>query len=184
MPEFSSIGLAKDKHIKPTLATMGEMTIVMSPYGAAYPSNGTSFSAPVFTGMLACLYQANPTKTPQQIMQALIMSGSQYAYPDVYKGYGVPDFNLANKILGGDPEHPMKADELLDISVPVNSSSLTLTFHSKSKQEIKLELVSAKGKKYNFEFDDQRKRDPTLLYQKIQEDEKRKIHYNHSFSKH
>lgn len=150
---FSSIGLAKDKHIKPTLATMGEMTMVMSPYGATYPSNGTSFSAPVFTGMLACLYQANPTKTPQQIMQALIMSGSQYAYPDIYKGYGVPDFNLANKILGGDPEHPMKADELLDISVPVNSSYLTLTFHSKSKQAIKVELTSAKGKKYNFEFD-------------------------------
>lgn len=151
--EFSSIGLAKDKHIKPTLATMGEMTMVMSPYGATYPSNGTSFSAPVFTGMLACLYQANPTKTPQQIMQALIMSGSQYAYPDVYRGYGIPDFNLANKILGGDAEHPMKADELLDISVPVNSSYLTLTFHSKSKQAIKVELTSAKGKKYNFEFD-------------------------------
>lgn len=143
---FSSIGPTKDKRIKPTFMAMGEMTMVLSPYGVIYPSNGTSFSAPVFTGMLACLYQANRGKSLHELMRALIMSGSQYPFPDHRKGYGIPDFKLANKILGGDPEFSLNSDALLDVSIPVNSNYLTFTFHSKTSQELKVEIRSA-GKK-------------------------------------
>jgi hypothetical protein len=143
---FSSLGPTQDKRVKPTLSTMGEMTMVLSPYGVVYPSNGTSFSAPVFAGMLACLYQANPNQSIGHIMQALIKSGSQYAFPDIRKGYGIPDFKLANKILGGDPEYPLTSDILLDVSIPVNSPYLTLTFHSVTTQQLRVELIDGKKK--------------------------------------
>lgn len=45
--------------------------------------------------MVACLWQALPTKTNQQIKQLIVQSADRYASPTVQYGYGIPDFNLA-----------------------------------------------------------------------------------------
>jgi hypothetical protein len=45
--------------------------------------------------MLACLWQALPTKTNQQIKQLITQSADRYSAPTVQYGYGIPDFSLA-----------------------------------------------------------------------------------------
>ncbi|MBP6587250.1 MAG: S8 family peptidase, partial [Flavobacterium sp.] len=57
--------------------------------------SGTSYSCPIVAGMVACLWQALPTKTNQQIKQLITQSADRYANPTVQYGYGIPDFNLA-----------------------------------------------------------------------------------------
>lgn len=145
--DFSSVGPTADKRIKPTLATMGELATVYTPYGMYMKASGTSFSTPVFAGMLACLVQANRSKTPAQVMDALKMSGSNYPVPNNQLGYGIPDMVLANKILGGDTAIRLNQDQLVDISVPVNSPFITVTFHAASDNDLKLIIAAPNGKK-------------------------------------
>jgi hypothetical protein len=58
---------------------------------------------------------ANPTKTILEIITAIELSASQYASPDARFGHGIPDFALANRILGGDQRHPFTGLELTDM---------------------------------------------------------------------
>jgi hypothetical protein len=62
-------------------------------------SSGTSFSSPVLAGMGACLMQANPWADVKQIKTAIEQSASQYNSPDSLLGYGIPDFEKADKYL-------------------------------------------------------------------------------------
>jgi serine protease AprX len=95
---FSSIGPTFDGRIKPTVMAMGQGTAVASTSGVTY-GNGTSFSSPVMAGMSACLWQAHPTATNIQIIEALKTTASMHAAPDNLMGWGIPDFTKADSLL-------------------------------------------------------------------------------------
>jgi hypothetical protein len=99
---FSSQGLTADKRIKPDVVAMGEGTYVISSTGLIHPANGTSYSAPLVSGMIACLLQANPQSTPEKMLASLQLSGSNYFKPNKYIGYGIPDAILVNEFLKND----------------------------------------------------------------------------------
>jgi hypothetical protein len=64
--------------------------------GQVQLSNGTSFSSPIIAGMVVCMVQAFPTKTPEEIKQDLISISDRFSNPDNYYGYGIPDFSQYN----------------------------------------------------------------------------------------
>jgi len=95
---FSSFGPSADGRIKPDLAAggvsipvVGTDSIVGIPYDpTAYGENsGTSLAAPILAGLAACLLQARPSWTPQQVILALRETASQFAHPDFRVGYGI-----------------------------------------------------------------------------------------------
>lgn len=92
---FSSYGPSFDNRLKPELSAMGYQTAVQSTNGEIRLGNGTSFSAPVISGMAACLWQALPNHTSNEIMDLIIASCNNVLNPDYSMGHGVPDFNLA-----------------------------------------------------------------------------------------
>lgn len=96
---FSSLGPAYGGAVKPNVAAMGMGTILVTSNGSVGYSNGTSFSSPVLAGMSACLLQANPYASAKQIKAAIEQSASQYYKPDSLLGYGIPDFEKADKYL-------------------------------------------------------------------------------------
>lgn len=96
---FSGRGPAYDNRIKPDVCAMGVNTISQSTLMMINGCNGTSCSSPIIAGMAACLWQANPTATAQQVRYAIKLSSSIYSKPDTAYGYGIPDFHLANLIL-------------------------------------------------------------------------------------
>ena len=96
---FSSIGPTPDGRIKPDVVAMGTRTIVAHPSNRIYGSNGTSFSSPIIAGLTACLKQAHPDRSNMDIIQAVRLSGDQYALPDAEYGYGIPDAAFADSLL-------------------------------------------------------------------------------------
>lgn len=98
---FSSRGPSFDKRVKPDVCSMGENVSVVSPMGMVNEASGTSFAGPILCGMAACLIQAHPDKTPEEIRNAIRMSGDRSSKSDSIFGHGLPDFNIAHLILSG-----------------------------------------------------------------------------------
>jgi len=98
---FSSVGPTADGRIKPDVAAQGAGAVIGNDIGAGGVStgNGTSFSAPLITGLAADLWQANPNLTAQQLLKVLRQSGHQAANPDSLLGYGVPTAQRAQEII-------------------------------------------------------------------------------------
>ncbi len=96
---FSSVGPAYGGAVKPNVAAVGSSTYLVTSSGILGFSSGTSFSSPVLAGMGACLLQANPYANVMQVKMAIEQSAHQYSKPDSLLGYGIPDFEKADKYL-------------------------------------------------------------------------------------
>ena len=115
--DFSSVGPTYDGRIKPDVMAMGEGTYVASGYGSWWPyynGNGTSFATPVLAGAVACLRQARPYSSVQEICDVIRQCGDRADNPDSYNGYGIPDFSQALELLHVD-ENPMQAKEIINV---------------------------------------------------------------------
>ena len=108
---FSSVGPTYDGRIKPDVMAMGQDTYVASSDGSYYTGNGTSFSNPVMAGAVACLRQARPYASVQDICDAVRACSDRANNPDNRYGYGIPDFSQALELLhveeptGNTPAH-------------------------------------------------------------------------------
>ncbi len=98
---FSSVGPSSDGQVKPDVVARGLGAWVVTPQDTVLSGNGTSFASPITCGATACLMQANPTKSVQEVFDAIRESADQFNTPDSLRGYGLPDFCLADQILKG-----------------------------------------------------------------------------------
>lgn len=89
---FSSIGNSADGRVKPDVVAKGQESAVYGNRGAIIYSMGTSFSSPILSGMVTCLWQALPNLTAYEIMDIVRKSGDRFEHPDNIYGYGIPDF--------------------------------------------------------------------------------------------
>lgn len=97
---FSSTGFVSKDYVKPDVAAIGTGTVMLFPDGSCNTSNGTSFSTPTVAGLVACLWQACPGLSNRELLNVIRRSGSQYKRPDVFIGYGIPDFMKALRLAG------------------------------------------------------------------------------------
>jgi len=96
---FTSFGPASDGDIKPNVAAMGLSTAILHANGLVAAGSGTSYAAPLISGMAACLWQANPGASASQVKEAIERSAHLSDAPDSLLGYGIPDFEVADQIL-------------------------------------------------------------------------------------
>jgi hypothetical protein len=97
---FSGHGPSSDLRIKPDVTAIGEGTWMADWEGGTRQGNGTSLSAPVITGLSACLWQTKPSAKAMEVLSVIKQSADRYDHPDNEYGYGIPDFNLASVLLG------------------------------------------------------------------------------------
>lgn len=96
---FSARGPSADGRIKPDVCAIGYMTYLQTPDNYIRKGNGTSFSAPIITGLAACLWQAYPEVNNIQLINTIRKSSNRFYQPDNIYGYGIPDFLKAFMIL-------------------------------------------------------------------------------------
>lgn len=125
LASFSSIGPSADGRIKPDIVAQGYRTVVQGINGDIGSANGTSLSAPIITGLTACLWQALPNLTAIEISQRMIKSASKFSNPDNLKGYGLPNYLAA-----------------MDIEIPQQNGERLLLFPNPAGNEINLLLPS------------------------------------------
>lgn len=90
---FSSFGPSADGRTKPDICAMGQAAVVASANGNISFADGTSFSAPIISGMIACLWQARPNLTSNEIIELIKTNSSNANSPNNSIGYGIPNFS-------------------------------------------------------------------------------------------
>ncbi|MBT8287633.1 MAG: S8 family serine peptidase, partial [Bacteroidia bacterium] len=85
---FSSQGSIVQPTQKPDVMARGSGSSVINFSASILQNNGTSFSSPILAGAAACLMQALPDLTPDQLKSIIRQSASQYDSPDFFMGYG------------------------------------------------------------------------------------------------
>ncbi|TXF91731.1 S8 family serine peptidase [Neolewinella aurantiaca] len=97
---FSSYGPTADGRIKPDVSALGVDVAAVASNGRGLTSaNGTSLASPLVAGLMACLRQAVPDATNQEILDAVRATASQADAPDNERGWGQPDFAAAYRLL-------------------------------------------------------------------------------------
>ncbi|HKL07165.1 MAG TPA: S8 family serine peptidase [Bacteroidales bacterium] len=149
---FSSIGPTYDGRIKPNVVAMGYQTAIQGIDGAITTSNGTSFSAPLISGLAACLWQLYPDLNNMEILQKIEESAHKYSSYDYYTGYGIPDFGKAANLIQTNL-HEVSENNLLNIYPNPFYDSITIETNIEKKvQKVYIELFNITGKKVTQDY--------------------------------
>ena len=143
---FSSIGPSYDNRIKPTVAALGEGSVIATGGGVS-TGNGTSFASPIICGMTACLWQAFPQKTNQDIIEAIRLSASQYYTPDSLLGYGIPNYPVAAILLSGNNIYNFDKDNSFNVFPNPFNDILYIAYNSLDSQNVRVEIFNLKGER-------------------------------------
>ncbi|MCI4667178.1 MAG: S8 family serine peptidase [Bacteroidia bacterium] len=96
---FSSFGPNAKGQIKPNVAAPG-FVVGPTKKGKMDEIAGTSFSAPLVAGMMACIIQKEPELKPKQLIERIQKLGHYWPYYDYEMGYGIPK---ASRLFRDDP---------------------------------------------------------------------------------
>ena len=142
---FSSKGPSFDGRTKPDVVAVGLGTTIQRADGAVVQGAGTSFSAPVMSGLSACLWQKFRWLSNYEIIKALQQSSSLNPYPDNFIGYGIPNIPLAGYILTGFPPIP----ETTELSIMPNPvvSEIRVSCASGVKDYVRYDVFDISGRK-------------------------------------
>ena len=135
---FSSQGNASQPTQKPDVVAQGAAAASINSNNVIINNNGTSFSSPILAGAIASLKQALPDASNEELKQYVRMSASQFNTPDVFLGFGIPNFELALDIGLSIPEvefvrfkvFPNPVHAILNIQIPANSKPTNLKIYS------------------------------------------------------
>lgn len=88
---FSGVGPTSDGRTKPDLVARGTGAWVCFDGSIAFPANGTSFSAPILAGAVACYWQAHKSFSNIKILDTLLHTASNSLTPNNFIGWGLPN---------------------------------------------------------------------------------------------
>ncbi len=128
--------------LKPDVCVQGFPAQVLANGPNPYSSNGTSVSTPQVAGYAACMMQAQPLKTPNQVKDAIRKSSHLYNNPDNHAGYGVPNFCNALTIL--DVEEVNLQNNIEVAPNPCNGA-FTISFENHGNKTVEIILHSVDG---------------------------------------
>jgi subtilisin family serine protease len=128
--DYSSIGPDYTDFVKPDISV--------------YSTLGTSYSTPVVTGLVACIWQMDSTLTNLEIIDILKQAGNFYPYPNNYLGYGVPTCPNIIKIMSGEtikrPQKVKTSKESYRLTRDLDTKYL-VAFHKKDERNVMARVV-------------------------------------------
>ena len=136
---FSSQGSDIQPVIKPDIVAQGFQSKVININDDIVFNSGTSFSSPILAGAIACLVQAFPRLSVNEIMNLVRESSSQFNNPDYYIGYGIPDFSKAY-----DLALELSLDDFLVFPIPTHDYINIIS--QWNVENYNLEIIDLRGK--------------------------------------
>ncbi len=133
--KFSSPGPTADLRLKPDVTALGKNTRIATTYGNG-TGNGTSYSAPIITGLSACLWQANTSLTPDQLKRIIIQSSHLSLHPDYLSGNGAPNFKLALIMTGADKQFDYSKASVVDIDSSKFKRDMSITIFAPNQSYV------------------------------------------------
>ncbi len=137
---FSSQGPTADNRIKPDVMARGSSAAVINASGSITTNSGTSFSSPIMTGLVACLWQAFPSMTNGEIMQLIRESASLYNNPTNQMGYGIPNFKSIMESLS------ISSNKIEGLDVYPNPVRNRLFFEFNTPKPLSVSIYTIDGK--------------------------------------
>lgn len=90
--EVISVGANDDNGLKMAYSSKGVENVgFIKPDLSVYSEYGTSLAAPIVTGIVALMLERNPNLKSSEVKEILKLSGSLFASPNNFVGYGFPD---------------------------------------------------------------------------------------------
>lgn len=117
-----------------------------------YSSNGTSYSAPVITGLVACMLQFNPDLSSAGIKEILTKSSHLYPFPNNHTGYGVPSCMKILELLNGseikqiESIHSKKSYTLTNTSEFIATNKRAAVYHKVQWKVLRTQSLKMKRK--------------------------------------
>lgn len=127
LARFSSRGPTADGRIKPDVLAQGYRTTVASSSGRIVQSNGTSFAAPLISGMACCLRQAFPEVSSYDLFRAILQSGDQFEHPENAYGFGLADATRAYAYLEVAEEGELAGGKSVELHFPEATNQMLLS---------------------------------------------------------
>jgi serine protease AprX len=144
---FSSQGPSADGRVKPDIAAMGWGATGLGPSGEEVTLlNGTSFSAPLVAGLVACLWQLHPERSAHDVMDAVRRSAHQFGDPDTELGHGIPDFMLAHQLLQGTTSVVERSSMELRVHPVPFQDAFTVMIPGAEGKPVDLQLFDTSGR--------------------------------------
>lgn len=132
---LSSIGPSFDNRVKPDVMAQGYPTTLIDGTGSFNADFGTSYAAPLITGLAACLIEAYPAKHSEEVANYIRKSAHLYSTPNDSMGYGIPDFQLALSL--SSPSYFVREKEFVLYPNPVQDH---IIIDAKTQKNWKAEL--------------------------------------------
>jgi hypothetical protein len=88
---LSGKGPTSDGQIKPDVVAQGYNTAIIYGNGVLTVGTGTSFATPIVSGALACLWQAFPNATAEDLRRIVRNTAINPGFPNNHIGWGIPD---------------------------------------------------------------------------------------------
>ncbi|MBN1291393.1 MAG: S8 family peptidase [Candidatus Latescibacteria bacterium] len=163
LSSFSSRGPTADGRIKPDVVAPGSFVIVPqsgTPHNYTYV-NGTSFAAPLISGLCALLLEAHPEWSPTDVVEAIKQTAIDLGTsgPDNNYGWGLPDALKAlnyQTVLVEETDYPRRNEDsenrplVFELSPPFPNpfnSSTNFIFTVNLESDIKIGIYDILGRK-------------------------------------
>ncbi len=138
---FSSRGPTADGRTKPDVVALGSGTSVIKASGALGTASGTSLSSPLIASLAAGVWQAFPTLSAEDVVEAILNSASQAQAPDNLVGYGIPHFRAIVNYLESE-----RGSELISVYPnPVSGDSFQIRLKEPTDAPVQVTIFDSRG---------------------------------------
>lgn len=139
---FSGKSPGPGRH-KPEVAAPGVDIPLVQGDGAITTGSGTSFSAPLLSGLAACLWQSAPRLDAQGLRSMLMSVAHRGDFSEIRQGHGVPNLYAAACLLGSNPYFKADASQMLsDIPEVLAEPTLFVQVYAGRAGEFRYVLIN------------------------------------------
>jgi len=145
-PDVITVGATQKKvRAKISYSSVGpEFNDFIKPDIACFSPNGTSFAAPVITGLVACMKQIDSTLTAFEIKEILQKSSHLSHSPNNYIGFGVPNCENIIMMLRAQPiysKHEKITTSRNRYTIVEDSVEHVVLFHKKNFRDVSYQSI-------------------------------------------